>query len=431
MNASPDEILRAREARGDEIARARRPDGAVVSVRANVPGSDKEIPEAFLTIGFFLPLLPIEKRKPMEFLRGADGPTVLAIYDGIPPFILKKQLMNWENEHPIGRYVDLDVFGWEGPSLSRGNPRPCWICGAPVWECSRLHRHASADLLGCLRTGVLSHLKSETDALIAAALQDELRLDPKFGLVTPTDCGSHPDMDFELMERAGAAIRPYWVQMMIEGVFHPDPVSLFPRLQGLGLNAEKDMRQVTGGVNAYKGLIFNLGLVLGALGSLIGQGGRYSELPQTLRSLAAQVPWSSAGKLSTFGSRAWHEQGFGGIRREASAGFPALFHAVSRLETMDAPALTMALIGLIGDLEDSVLLKRAGSWETYREAKRRITAIRVYDPDRIRETTEWAKSMNLSFGGSADLLVCAAFLVRFSRLFAFGPQWDSRFRNIE
>ncbi|HRY78511.1 MAG TPA: triphosphoribosyl-dephospho-CoA synthase [Candidatus Izemoplasmatales bacterium] len=427
MNAFPDDILQAREARAETITALRRIGESVVCLRANVPGPDKEIPEAFLTIGFFLPLLPPNASEPLVFLQGADGPAVLATYKGLSPSELKKRMIQAEDTHPLGRFVDADVFGSEGPSLSRDSQRPCWLCGAPVWECTRRKRHSLGEILACLQTGVRTYLETQVDALIAAALQDELTLDPKFGLVTPTDSGSHPDMDYGLMKRAGEAIRPHLVRMVTEGIRYPDPESLFPRLKSLGWEAEIAMRRATGGINAYKGLIFSLGLLLGALGSLIGRGGRYAELPDTLRALTAQIRWDAQPSASTFGSQAWREHGFGGIRREAAAGFPALFRAAAKLETIDSPSLTMALVGLIGDLEDSVLLKRAGSWERYREAKERIAAIRFYDPVLIRDTTQWAKSLHLSFGGAADLLACAAFLSRFSRIFAFGPRWDQSF----
>lgn len=427
MNAFPDDILRAREGRSERIESLRRFGGSVVCVRANVPGSDKEIPEAFLTIGFFLPLLPPQANESFLFLRGPDGPAVLASFEDGSPTEMKKRMIQAEDTHPLGRFVDADVFGSEGPSLSRDHQRSCWICGAPVWECTRRKRHSVGEVLACLQTGVRTHLESQVDALIAAALQDELTLDPKFGLVTPTDSGSHPDMDYGLMKRAGEAIRPHLVRMVTEGIRYPDPEVLFPRLKSMGREAEIEMRRATGGINAYKGLIFSMGLLLGALGSLIRRGGRYAELPDTLRKLAAQIRWETEPTPSTFGSRVWREHGFGGIRQEAAAGFPALFRAVPRLETIDSSSLTMTLIGLIGDLEDSVLLKRAGSWERYREAKERIAAIRCYDPVLIRDTTEWAKSLNLSFGGAADLLACAAFLSRFSRIFAFGPRWDRSF----
>lgn len=67
------------------------------------------------------------------------------------------------------------------------------------------------------------------------------------------------------------------------------------------------------------------------------------------------------------------------------------------------------MIGLIKDVEDTVLLKRAGSLEKYHHYRKLIGDIPI-DEERIQAITTECIEHNLSFGGSADLLIVSIFL---------------------
>ena len=67
---------------------------------------------------------------------------------------IKKACCEIENEHPLGRLMDLDVLEPAGESVvpvSRErvgeSPRRCLICGRPARECMRSHAHSREDLL--------------------------------------------------------------------------------------------------------------------------------------------------------------------------------------------------------------------------------------------------------------------------------------------
>ena len=92
--------------------------------------------------------------------------------------------------------------------------------------------------------------------LAERALRLELDTPLKPGLVGPDSMGAHRDMDYAIMRKGIAAIRPFFPRMAMAGT--PE------ELRRLGIDAEKAMLAATGGVNTHRGAIFALGLSLNA-----------------------------------------------------------------------------------------------------------------------------------------------------------------------
>ena len=83
------------------------------------------------------------------------------------------------------------------------------------------------------------------------ALYAEVALEPKPGLVSFRDCGSHADMDAETFVRSLFALRGYFPRMAQAGRDgHP-----FGVLENLGKNAEARMLAATHGINTHRGAI--------------------------------------------------------------------------------------------------------------------------------------------------------------------------------
>ena len=91
-------------------------------------------------------------------------------------------------------------------------------------------------------------------ALAELALQMELDLPLKPGLVGPDGSGAHTDMDYAVMQRGIKALRPFWSRMAM--------CTSVQELQAIGIEAEKAMLKATGGVNTHRGAIFGLGLAV-------------------------------------------------------------------------------------------------------------------------------------------------------------------------
>lgn len=256
-----------------------------------------------------------------------------------------------------------------------------------------------------------------------ASLHAELTLAPKPGLVTPFDNGSHADMNAATFLRSLFALRGYFIAIAAAGAQE----ATFPALQRLGIAAERQMLQATGGVNTHRGAIFNLGLLAAAAGALAARG-----IPQPRgEAVCAEVArrWGAALTLApldpaSHGQQVSRHYGVGGARLAAAAGFPLLRTvALPALRTALATrcgrtaALADTLLRLIAELADTNLLHRGGAaglaYAQY-AAREFLLNGGVDTPDwraRLTALGDGFVARRLSPGGSADLLACAWFLV--------------------
>ena len=198
------------------------------------------------------------------------------------------------------------------------------------------------------------------------SLHAELTLTSKPGLVCPGDNGSHSDMTAATLMRSLFSLRGYFGAIAMAA--HRG--ASFSELQQLGVAAEARMLRATGGINAHRGAIFNLGLLAAAVahrsagGEPITAGG----LSDTVR-----VRWSAAicaaqPTASSHGLLVAARHGAGGARLEAARGYPAVLelalpalrNALRRgLDTRRA--LLQTLFVLIAHLQDTNLLYRGGA----------------------------------------------------------------------
>lgn len=121
--------------------------------RVNMPGIEKNTP---LSRGIFS-VVDAELGKLLEHkvlfekkIISAEGPVMVRVVD-MSPEKLKAMTITMENEAPLGRFVDLDVYNSDGESMSRTElgfkPRACYLCSAIAHECVRSKRHRLSDLL--------------------------------------------------------------------------------------------------------------------------------------------------------------------------------------------------------------------------------------------------------------------------------------------
>lgn len=71
---------------------------------------------------------------------------------------LKELCCRIEEENPLGRLFDMDVYDGNGTPLSRsdlGKPsRRCFLCSAPAAECARSRRHSLSEMTAFIETAV-------------------------------------------------------------------------------------------------------------------------------------------------------------------------------------------------------------------------------------------------------------------------------------
>lgn len=271
---------------------------------------------------------------------------------------------------------------------------------------------------------------TETDRiarLAHTALVREAEATPKPGLVDRVSSGAHADMTIDTFYRAIAALEPYWHQFAASGAAAPhlSPAEALRQIRPIGLAAERAMYGATGGVNTHKGAIFSLGLLCCACERLLARGEvlAVENVCREAAGIAKETLPELARERSTKGGRAYAAYGSMGARGEAAGGFlsartlglPELLRARA-MGANENDALLFALLRLIGSVEDTNVLLRAGP-EAARWARAEAQAfLGRYlpgDPEAIpalERLNAAFSEKNVSPGGCADLLAVTWFL---------------------
>ena len=163
--------------------------------------------------------------------------------------------------------------------------------------------------------------------LAERALRMELDTPMKPGLVGPDSVGAHKDMDYGVMRKGIAAIRPFFPQMALAET--PD------ELRQLGIDAEAAMLAATGGVNTHRGAIFALGLALNAAWRLFVRRMESADNEQVMQRCLGEMSQSISRKslndselhstAQSHGAEAVKKYGVKGARELAAEGYQALF----------------------------------------------------------------------------------------------------------
>lgn len=247
--------------------------------------------------------------------------------------------------------------------------------------------------------------------LAAGALRTELDAPLKPGLVCPGSNGAHSDMDYALMQKSIAAIRPFFPAMVLaEG---PEA------LRQTGLDAEKAMLEATGGVNTHRGAIFALGLALNALQR--GAEGPLATL--SIRKRVSETAKALAGSPlpESHGREAVKKYGVQGAREMALDGYKDIlafslpyYSGVCR----NRFAVQKTLLYLIATLDDTCLIHRTGyeRAEALRDEAGEVFGTVAHSADDSATEALLTKlcgrfsALNASPGGAADMLTLTIFL---------------------
>ncbi|MBU1094807.1 MAG: citrate lyase holo-[acyl-carrier protein] synthase [Firmicutes bacterium] len=408
-------ILEAREKRSLEIKSHLSANKVIICIKANIPGDNKSIKEAHVLVRLFT--LLIQKKydvKSSTLKKSEDGPYTLLEINSDEGYQIKKEMIAIEDTHPMGRFVDLDVFYQDGQSLSRRalhiDPRKCYLCQDDAHLCSRTQKHPISTLIEFIQLEVKSYLKTLIQGYIEDSILEELELEDKFGLVTPSSCGSHPDMDYQLMIRAKDAILPFLVDLFILGYQAEQLDHLIMQAKAIGIEAENKMFETTHGINAYKGLIYILGLALVSLGYTVAQQQDFKNIFENMSILSESAYEDFDKEPITAGISLYRKHNITGIRGEAYRGIPSVLSALPLLIDHTDITLRNVLKHLILVSEDTVFLKRAHTIKHYNEIKDTLRQTDLNDQIQLKAFNQKTIQEHLSFGGSADLLIVTIFL---------------------
>lgn len=421
----------------------------LVSFTLNVPGPVKDsallrraFDEGLRQIGAVLLAEQIETVQRAETRAATGCEALLAVRAGA--LRVKRALCAIEEKCAIGRYFDIDVIDTDGAKISRveaGAPeRRCFLCGKPAAECARSRTHSAAEL----QTHVFSALGAFLDGRCAdqiaeravRALLYEVAVTPKPGLVDRANAGAHDDMDFFTFQRSAAALTAYFRECALSGLHGEGrgAAERFDDVKFLGVLAERDMLEATGGVNTHKGAIFSLGIACASLGMGYGAPLRVHKTlarcgEMTGAQMRRELEAAKGGQARTFGEAIYQKAGVGGVRAEAASGFASVREiALPRLNAGLKAGLSLndaalcALTALMADTQDTNAVRRGGEAgaaamrETARALDGEIAA--ALEAGEMKQKigqfkeklTDWDGQMSaagISPGGCADLLAMA------------------------
>ena len=217
--------------------------------------------------------------------------------------------------------------------------------------------------------------------LAERALRMELDAPRKPGLVGPDSVGAHKDMDYDVMRKGIAAIRPFFPRMAMAAT--PE------ELRQLGIDAEAAMLAATGGVNTHRGAIFALGLALD------------------------RHPIAETAARLDNGSSKRREAGIRGAMQMAKEGYQELYedwlpyYASVKADTY---GLQKTLLRIMATLDDTCVIHRVG-YERALAVKGEAKALAEHlDLDDLRKLCDRYAAEGISPGGAADMLALTIFM---------------------
>ena len=264
--------------------------------------------------------------------------------------------------------------------------------GVQVVEISRLCDAEGPVTASRVRAALDAGHYSETAALTPAsthpylladlaerALRMELDVPMKPGLVGPDSNGAHQDMDYALMLRSIAAIRPFFPRMALAGSVG--------ELRQLGIDAEKAMLAATGGVNTHRGAIFALGLAL---------------YPHPVAETAA---------LLDNGTSKQRDPGISGAMQMARSGYRDLFEDwLPFYRSCGLNREIFTLLRIMSTLDDTCIIHRVG-YERAQLVKEEAKALlEHFSEEKLKDLCVRYAAEGISPGGAADMLALTLFM---------------------
>lgn len=280
-------------------------------------------------------------------------------------------------------------------------------------------------------------VKSEAAFSLGAAARDataaEILTRPKPGLVDPLGSGCHSDMDWQTLLVSASALAPFWPEQAQVGIDGTPPKDAMRELRARGMKMDTAMFAATNGINAHKGLVYAMSLILYGAGYTLytkmeltaGSVVKYAALAargsvkKELRTLSK----GNAGRPLSNGEKLFLKYGVTGIRGEAErafpsiteAGLPELRRALENGADINDASLC-ALLAIMEVNEDSNVIHRGGFDFWQNKYKRMVAETKnkfvpnsaEYAP--LEELERKFLSGGVSPGGAADLLACTLFL---------------------
>ncbi|MGX6599032.1 triphosphoribosyl-dephospho-CoA synthase CitG [Klebsiella quasivariicola] len=271
--------------------------------------------------------------------------------------------------------------------------------------------------------------------LVLRAMQTEVNLTPKPGLVDSRNSGAHCDMDLQDFHRSAKAISVYVPEFILCGfsTAKKDTRLILSELRIPGKKCEQAMYKATSGVNTHKGALFSLGLFCAAIGRhyALNQSLTPRALSHTVASICQGIVNRELNGLSehynlTAGQLLFVKYGLTGARGEAENGYPLVinialpyFRQQIKSGLSQDYSLLNTLLLIMSYNNDTNIVSRGGlsslQWiKDCAEGLLQNGGVRsASDLPGIYQLDDLCISRNLSPGGGADLLMLTWFLSHF------------------
>ena len=360
---------------------------------------------------------------------------------------VKKEMINVEEEHILGRCLDIDVYTLKNDKvigISRSDlfkkPRRCFICDLDAKICSRAQTHTIDEIKNYFEVVYKNFKDSQkkTDSLAyevsqmaLKAMISEVSTFPSFGLVSPISSGAHKDMDYYTFLNSAVAITPFLKKMFEVGYSYYSPEYIFDAIRDIGKECEEKMFEATNNINTHKGMIFLMGISMAAIGKALYENKEFYQIQDIIKSMVKNIlddfkELHKKEKL-THGERLYLEYGFTGIRGQVQDGLSVLFDNIidnyinSDLKENDL--YTQILIELMARVEDSTVVYRhdiSTLRKVQSDAKDLLNIGGIFTSQgkqKCYDLEEIYINKNISPGGCADLLAISILLINVKKIY--------------
>ncbi len=445
------DILEAREKRASIRQKLIQHGHASVSLSLNIPGYPKSNPDIaafFISIRnqlfnyFEANQIGFSKEQENTFLDEAGHFCLLQLKETSSPIIeIKKICEAFEEVHPLGRLIDVDVADAEGHYISSNKMKKCFLCNDySAIECMHAKRHSYEELRSFIQNKIQVYLNQKREEEVCKTLSSfalrailyEISLTPKPGLVDTLNSGIHQDMDYFSFIDSSAEIAPFFNDLAKAGYqFNDDYAKVLPLIRSIGLKMEEQMFSATYQVNTQKGIIFLMGIALFVSAHLLSKSKPFKLVDfQKLSKLISKnilSEFKQNHKESTHGIKCAEQYGFeigGGARFEVFNGFETVInHGLPHLHKMGEAgdisknrhdALTAALLSLMAHNNDTNILYRS-DLETLQKFKQLAMDTFVHLNSKgfnnyYKVLNKFCHEKEVSPGGAADLLAVSTFI---------------------
>lgn len=421
----------------------------LIAIRTNYPGEDKLEPLA-------LKIADIASKEISELfsnkilfkkiLENLEGKIYLFIIkDNVET--IKKICVDFEENHILGRCLDIDVYSTDGVSLSRsmfGYPkRKCMICDDFAFVCGRSMKHSHQEIKNVILKKYIEYndyiierdkIVKKIGDLALNSMIYEVATTPAFGLVSPLTQGSHKDMDFFTFLKSSFAIKTGFEKMAEISYSYLSLNNIFHLSRKIGIEMEKNMFKATKNVNTHKGMIFLLGIVVVVSSKLLYEKRNFSDIQLLIKEMCKDILKDFENiqqkKELTHGEKLYVKYRFTGIRGEVKNGLDVIFNG--SLDILEDSlnknpdfnlAFVQTLIFLMGKVMDSTIVHRHDIDtlnKVKQESKEFFKNGGIYGKNGLKIAKDIENSYikkNISPGGSADLLAVTIFLYFFKKSF--------------